>query len=302
MLDILTRAGCFVAIIFLGYGLKKAGLFQDKDFSVLSTIVLKITLPAAVITNFANKELEMSMLIMILIGFGCGILYMLLGFLLNLRNSRHRRAFDLLNMSGYNIGCFSMPFVQSFLGPVGVISTCLFDIGNAFVCLGGAFSVAVMVQDGGKFSVKRIVRTLSRSIPFLMYILMPTLCLLHVPIPTVVTTFSGIIADANAFLAMFMIGVGFKVSANRSQLGHIVRLVAVRFGVAAVLALCFYFLLPFSGEIRKALMLLVFSPIAAAAPAFTGEMKNDVGLASAVNSICIVISIVCIVTLLTLVP
>lgn len=45
MLDVLTRAGCFIAIILLGFFLKKIGLFKDSDFSVLSTIVLKITLP-----------------------------------------------------------------------------------------------------------------------------------------------------------------------------------------------------------------------------------------------------------------
>ena len=62
--------------------------------------------------------------------------------------------------------------------------------------------------------------------------------------------------------------------------------------VAAILGAAFYFLLPFDLEIRKTLVLLAFSPIGAAVPAFTGELKSDVGLSSAVNSICIVCSIV----------
>lgn len=41
MLEVLTRAGCFIAIIALGFLLKKIGLFKDNDYSVLSTIVLK---------------------------------------------------------------------------------------------------------------------------------------------------------------------------------------------------------------------------------------------------------------------
>ena len=56
MLDVLTRAGCFVAIILLGFLLKKVGIFKDSDFSVVSNIVLKITLPAAIITNFAKRQ------------------------------------------------------------------------------------------------------------------------------------------------------------------------------------------------------------------------------------------------------
>ena len=302
MLDVLTRAGCFVAIIFLGFILKKIGLFHDKDFSVLSNVVLKITLPGAIITNFANKELDPSMFALTLLGILCGAIYITLGFLLNLKNTKDQRAFEILNLPGYNIGCFALPFVQSFLGPIGVIATCLFDIGNGFICLGTAFSIAVMVKDGGKFSLKRVIRTLLKSIPFILYVIMPILCLAHVPIPTAITSFAGIVGNANAFMAMFMVGVGFKLSANKTQIGKIIKVLAVRFGVAAILALCFYFLLPFSPEVRKTLVLLVFSPIGAAVPAFTSEMNGDVGLSSAINSLSIVCSIMMIVTLLAIIP
>jgi len=302
MLDVLTRAGCFAAIILLGYILKKSGLFKDTDFSVLSNIVLKITLPAAIITNFANKELDPSMFTMTLLGVLCGSVYIALGFLLNLHTSKDQRAFDILNLPGYNIGCFALPFVQSFLGPIGVITTCLFDIGNGFICLGTAFSIAMMVKDGGRFSIKRVIRTLLKSIPFMLYIIMPILCLTRIPIPTPITSFAGIIGNANAFMAMFMIGVGFKLEADKAQIGRILKVLCVRFGIAAFFALSFYFLLPFSHEIRKTLVLLVFSPIGAAVPAFTSEMKGDVGLSSAINSMSIICSIVMIVILLTIIP
>lgn len=302
MLDVLIRAGSFVAIIILGFLLKKIGLFKDSDFSVLSNIVLKITLPAAVVTNFANKELDMSMFALTLLAIGCGVVYILFGFLINLRNGKEQRAFEVLNLPGYNIGCFALPFVQSFLGPTGVIATCLFDVGNSLICLGGAFSIAVIVKEGGKFSVTRILKTLSKSVPFLFFVSMPVLCLLHIPIPEPITTLAGIIGNANAFLAMFMIGIGFKLTADKSQLGRILRIIFIRFGMAAIFALCFYLLLPFSQEVRKALVLLVFSPIGSAVPPFTGELKSDVGLSSAINSISIICSVIFMVILLTVIP
>lgn len=302
MLDVLTRAGCFTAIILLGFLLKKIGVFKDSDFTVVSNIVLKVTLPAAIITNFANKELDINLFILTLLGFLCGCLYILLGFLANLRNSKEQKAFDILNFPGYNIGCFAMPFVQNFLGPTGVIATCLFDIGNGCICLGSSFSIASMVKDGGKFSIKRLLRTLSKSIPFLLYIIMPILCLAHVHVPEIVTSFAGIIGNANAFMAMFMIGIGFKITAERSQLGKILRHLVIRYGVAIIIALVFYFLLPFSAEIRKSLVLLVLSPVGAAVPAFTNELKSDFGLSSAINSICILCSIVLMVIALVIVP
>ena len=302
MLEVLTRAGCFAAIILLGFLLKKIGLFKDSDFSVLSAVVLKITLSGAVIINFANKELDTSLLGLTLLGVLCGALYIVLAFIFNIRNSKERRAFEILNLPGYNIGCFALPFVQSFLGPLGVIATCLFDIGNGFICLGTAFSIAVMVKDGGRFSLKRVFRTLMKSVPFILYVAMPILCLLHVTIPQPITSLAGIVGNANAFMAMFMIGVGFKLDADKTQLGKIIKILVIRFSVAIILATVFYFFLPFSMEIRKTLMLLVFSPIGAAVPAFTGEMKGDVGLSSAVNSLSIICSIVFMVTLLILIP
>lgn len=299
MLDIITRAGCFAAIIVLGMTLRKFGVFRETDFRVLSTIVIKITLPATIISSFAGQTIDPKLLILAAMGLGGGILYLLLGLLLNLRSGKDRRAFEMLNLPGYNIGNFTLPFVQSFLGPMGVITTSLFDTGNAFICLGGAYGVASSVKAGGRFDVGRVARALGTSVPFLCYILVVSLNLLHISIPGPVIEFAGIIAGANAFMAMLMIGVGFRITADRTQIGSMVRILSVRYAVAAVLALVCYFVLPFDLAIRQTLVILVFAPIGSAVPAFTAELGSDVGLSSAINSVSIVISIVVIVTLLT---
>ena len=299
MLDILIRAGSFVAVILLGYFLKKIGFFKQEDFTILSRITIRITLPAAIITSFAGKQIDMALLSLVLLAIGCGLLYMAMGFFLNRKKSREEQDFAILNLPGYNIGTFVIPFAQSFLGPMGVVATSLFDTGNAVICLGGAFSVASMVKDGSGFSVKRIGKALARSVPFVTYVLMLLLNLVHLPVPGFVLSCAGIIANANAFMAMLMIGVGFKLEGDRSQIRTIVRMLSIRYGVATVLALIFYFVLPFELEIRQALVILAFSPIGSAVPGFTGEMKGDVGLSSALNSLAIVISIVITVILMS---
>lgn len=299
MLDILMRAGSFVAVILLGYFLKKIGFFKQEDFTILSRITIRITLPAAIITSFAGKQIDMALLSLVLLAIGCGLLYMAMGFFLNRKKTREERAFAILNLPGYNIGTFVIPFAQSFLGPMGVVATSLFDTGNAVICLGGAFSVASMVKDGSGFSVKRIGKALARSVPFVTYVLMLLLNLVHLPVPGFILSCAGIIANANAFMAMLMIGVGFKLEGDRSQIRTIVRMLSIRYGIATVLALIFYFVLPFELEIRQALVILAFSPIGSAVPGFTGEMKGDVGLSSALNSLAIVISIVITVILLS---
>lgn len=301
MQDILTRAGCFIAIIILGYILRKINVFGEEAFKVLSKVVLKITLPAAIVTSFSGKEIDPMLFAIALIGLGGGIIYMLIAFLLNIREGKEKQAFEILNTSGYNIGNFTLPFVQSFLGPIGVITTSLFDMGNACICLGGSYSIASIVKGGGRFSIKTIAKSLSRSVAFDCYVIMAILSLANISLPAPVISFAEIIGDANAFLAMLMIGVGFKLSGEKSQIGSIMRILAVRYGIALLIAFACYYLLPLSLEIRQALVLLPFSPIASAAPPYTEELKGDVGLSSAVNSISIVCSIIFIVMILLII-
>ncbi len=296
MTAVLSRAACFIGVILLGYGLRRIGFFKEEDFHVLSKIVLKITLPAAIVFSFADKEIDVSMLVLSLLGLGAGLIYIGIGFLMNTRASGDQKAFGILNLSGYNIGNFTLPFVQSFLGPAGVVVTSLFDTGNAVVCLGGAYSAAAMAKGEGKgMPAAQILKTLAKSVPFDTYMIMTVLCLLGIRLPSQAVSLAGIIADGNAFMAMLMIGVGFKLSGDKSQLGAMAKILGIRYGVAAVLSCVFYFLLPLPLEYRQTLAILVFAPVASAAPAFTGDLKGDIGLSSAVNSMSILISICCIV-------
>ncbi len=291
MIDILMRAGSFISIIVLGYVLKKIGFFKQEDFTILSRITIRITLPCAIITSFAGKKIDMAMLSLVFFAIGCGLIYIAVAFLINQKHSKEQRAFEMLNLPGYNIGTFVIPFAQSFLGPLGVIAVSLFDTGNAVICLGGAYSLASMVKDGNGFSFKRIIKSLSKSVPFVCYVIMLTINLVNLPVPSFVLSVAQIGSNANAFMAMLMIGVGFKLEGDKSQIKTIFKLLSIRYGFAAVFSLIFYFLLPFALEVRQALVILAFSPIGSAVPGFTEELKGDVGLSSAMNSIAMVISI-----------
>ena len=299
MIDIIIRAGSFIAIILMGYLLKKIGFFKDEDFHILSRITIRITLPCAIITSFAGKQIDPALLSLTFMAIGCGLVYIAIGYLINRKNSRDQQAFEMLNLPGYNIGTFVIPFAQSFLGAMGVIAVSLFDTGNAVICLGGAYSLASMVKNGSKFSVKRILVTLGKSVPFMTYVIMLLVNMLRIQLPEIILSVAGIGSNANAFMAMLMIGVGFKLElSDKAQTGTVIRLLCIRYAFATVAALISYFLLPFAEEVRQALVILVFSPIGSAVPGFTGELKGDVGLSSALNSFAMVISITITVILL----
>ena len=299
MADILLRSAGYVAVMVLGFLLRRGGILRQEDFRVISTLVIKVTLPAAVIINFSGKEMDASLLLMTLLGLVFGVLCMAMGYLMHRGGSAEEKAFAVLNYSGYNIGNFTMPFVQSFLGSTGVIVASLFDVGNAMVCLGGSAAVADVMRRGSRLSLKKLAVAMSRSVCFLTYIVMTVLTFCRITLPPVLLQWISIPANANVFLSMLMIGVGFSGVQSAGQWQAIRRFLLGRYGLSVVLALLCWFVLPFGAEVRRTLVVLLFAPLASANLPFTREMEGDVGLASAMSSVSIPVSIVSIVTLLT---
>ncbi|MDK2967158.1 AEC family transporter [Lacrimispora sp.] len=301
MTAVLMRAAAFVAIILMGYLLKRAGFFQAKDFYLISRVVIRITLPAAIVSNFSRITMERSLLTMCIIGILCNFVTIGIGYITNLTRSGDSKAFAMLNMSGYNVGNFTMPFVQSFLSPVGFAATSLFDAGNSVMCTGMTYSLASMVAgEGEKPSVGKMVKKLFSSVPFDAYAIMTMLSILNIRLPGIIISFADTAGAANAFLALLMLGIGFEIRMEKEKIKKIIRMLGMRYSIAVIMAAGFYFLSPFSLEVRQTLAIVTLGPIAAVAPAFTADLKGDIEMASAINSLSIVISIVAITAALIL--
>ena len=272
MSSVLLKAGCFFLIILMGYGLKKIGLLSQTDLPVFSKLVTKITLPAAIIHNFSQATMDVSMLVIVLIGFLCSGAYAVIGYGLFAKGTRDQKAFGLVNASGYNIGCFTM------------------------VCTGGSYAVAVSVAGkggaGDKHQIRRIVIQLLKSIPFDCYVIMTALTMAGLRLPAFMNQVAETVGNANTFLSMTMIGLGLELHMTREQTGSVAKILGTRFAVSAVLAVLFYQFLPFSLEIRRTLAILMFGPVSALGVPYTSMLEGDVNLASAVNSASIILGIV----------
>ena len=291
--SVLAKAAAFVLIIVTGYVLKKKGFFHLDDFYLFSKVVVRITLPCAIISNFSKVSMENSLLFMCVLGLVANLVMVAAGFLLYLRGSRQDRAFAMINLSGYNIGNFTLPFVQNFLGPVGFAATSLFDAGNAVMCTGATFTMAsIAAGEGERPSVKNVLKSLFSSLPFDAYLIMTVLAVCRVSLPELITSYAGTVGGANAFLALLMIGIGFEIRMEREKLAKILQILAWRYGTGILMAVAAYFWLPFALEVRQAIALIALGPVSSVSPAFTGRMGGDVELSSAVNSLSIVISIV----------
>ncbi len=290
--QVLQKAlGCICAIV-LGYVLKRVGFFRPSEKDTIKKITMNITLPAAVITSFAGFQPQAQLYLLIALGLGANLLFIGIGLLISRKKDRETQAFYMLNCSGYNIGAFTMPFVQNFLGTFGMVITCLFDMGNAVMCTGGTFALACARTGKTKATVKSIAKTLFSSGPFDAYCVMIIIAAFGIPLPEALTSITGFIGNANGFLAMMMIGMMFEMQFQPQHLKQAGLVLAVRLiGAGALAALCYY-VMPFSLEIRRVLVLLCFAPVTTLSPVFTGQAGGNEGLSSFTASLSILISIV----------
>ena len=285
----------YVLLIVLGYALKRAGFFGREDYRLMSRIMINITLPCTIVRAFSGFSRDPQMFLIVGISFVCSMLPPILMYLATPGVDTRLRAYRMINIGGYNIGCFSLPLIEAFFGGTGVVAACMFDVGNAVMKTGGAYALtSTLLKTGGETreSARDILMKFLRSAPFDTYLIVFLLMALNVQLPEAVYTLAQPAANANAFIAMLMIGMMFEPAGDRTKLTEAARELAVRYAIAAVFALACYFLTPFSLIIRQTLVVLCFAPLSSLAPIYTDRCRSDTALASFTNSVSIAVSLV----------
>lgn len=291
----LTRPMSYVLVILLGYALKRAGFFGREDHRLLSKIMINITLPCAVVQAFDGFVREGQMFLIVGIGFLCAFLPMAIMYLCTRGVNTRTRAYRMLNIGGYNIGCFSLPLVQAFFGSAGVVAACMFDTGNAVMMTGGSYAMtSTLLKTGGeeRESMGQILLKFLKSAPFDTYMVMIALAAVGISLPDAVFALVSPAAQANGFVAMLMIGMMFEPAGDPCLLKETARELLWRYAFAAVFALAIYFLTPFDVVVRQTLCVICFAPLSSLAPIYTDRCHSDVALAGFTNSASIAVSLV----------
>lgn len=289
----------FVIFIIIGHLLRRFAILKAEAFHVISSLVLYITLPCLIVTSINGVQLNYSLLSLIALGLLCNLLMVAVGYCISRKKGSAAQAFSMLNISGYNIGLFAMPFIYSFLPPIGFLATCLFDAGNAVMCTGGAYALAASVAaPGHRISLKDFLKKICSSVPFCIYIVMISMAFYGYSLPSPILVFTKIAGDANAFLCMIMIGVNINLHMDSACFKLLMKHILVRYAVSAILAVVLYWFLPFQLEIRQAMAVMVLAPTSSIAVIFTMKLKGDVSLAGNINSLTILLSTIIMITML----
>lgn len=257
---LLNSLGLF-GIILIGYLTKRLSLFVKADGSMISKIVVNVTLPAAIIVNLRALDVENQLLLLILAGILLNIVMIVIGHFFSKKQEQVEREFLMYSVSGYNIGNFAIPFVQSFM-PQAIPILSFFDIGNSVMLVGGSTVVIEGISGSNEKrpSVKNVMGRLGRSVPFLCYLIMLCLRIFEIDLPAAVFQVVEPIANANTFLSMFMIGLFLELRLPKKELSLVWRVLIIKYAGGVLLAVLFMFL-PLPTIIKSVLCLVSVGPI-----------------------------------------
>lgn len=297
---ILVRAIGFIAVIGLGYSLRNRGIVQREDAKIFSTIVMNVTLPCALLSTASSVTFDSEMLLPLLFGFGMNLLMDGVGYWTAKGKGEMAQSVSLVQISGYNIGTFTLPFVQAFFPPAYLVPVMLFDTGNALMVLGGNYTIAANLNRKEEaMSFGEILKNLFGSIPFAVYLLTFLLAWVGIRIPEQVLSATSIAAQANPFLAMLMLGIMMDLRLEKRELFDLFRLLGLRLLVSILAGLGIYYLLPVSLVLRQMLIICLFSPISVVAPVYAVKLGSRSAEPANLNSLSILVNLV-LMTLLVL--
>lgn len=310
-------------ILLAGYLFKRFGLFSDRDYRVVQTAEFNLVLPGAIIYSFATNPHHTSLLLIAALSFVAALLPAALGFLATRRRPVADRAFLMLNSSGFNIGCFTFPVLQSLLGPAALVPAAMFDIGNNIMVAAGT---NVMTQtllhikpgatlaeqhagaaptlpyarptdrDARRLTRRALLRNIARgfltSPSFDVYLVMIALMVTGLSMPQWVATVSQPFATANAFCAMLMVGMLTDLPESRRDVLAVAEVIAWRVPCGLVFAAAAWYLLPFDPLVREAVALCCMAPTAVFSTMFTDRVLGNAKLAGLTLSLTAVLAIV----------
>ncbi|MDT2570982.1 transporter [Enterococcus raffinosus] len=257
---LLNSLGLFV-IILIGYLTKRLNLLMKADGTTISKIVVNVTLPAAIIVNLQSLEVKNQLLLLIAAGLVLNLVMIIIGHFFSKKQEQVEREFLMYSVSGYNIGNFAIPFVQSFM-PLAIPILSFFDIGNSVMLAGGSNVVieGISGSNGQRPSAKMVLGRLGRSVPFLCYLIMLFFRMVKMDLPPALFQIAQPIASANTFLSMFMIGLFLELRLPKKDLALVLRVLVIKYALGILLAVVFM-LLPIPMMIKIVLCLVSVGPI-----------------------------------------
>ena len=116
--------------------------------------------------------------------------------------------------------------------------------------------------------------------------------LLNLTLPSQLISVTSIAGNANAFLAMLMIGISLEIKLDLSQVIKIRNILIGRYGLMILISVLVFIFLPVETAAKQMIVLSLFAPISSVAPVYSYMIDSKTPVPAAVSSLSMIISII----------
>lgn len=278
----------------IGYFLRSLGLLKRSDSKVLSTLMMNVTLPSMIIYNMNGARITLDVFGATLIGFTVNGIYLLFAILLSDRSDKDDYIVKVTSICSYNIGSYTIPVLSGFLSQSAMTSVLTFNYpGTAIYTYGiiPAFGNAIYSKREKSY-ITTFLNSVKKSLPTLACFAMIILCAFGISLPESVMGFFSTVNQANTVIAMLFIGIMLDFKCPKDEIFDDIKIIAVRLGLSIFFALVIYKFISLDIEVKKAIVLAVFSPIGSSMPATAQHSGYEGTRVATINSIYTIISVI----------
>ncbi len=284
-----------LCIIGIGYFIKKQKVIAEAEAKVLSKVILYVTFPALIFDTVTSLQISYSLVFLPCVPLVFCLLLLGICYLLFKNKPTEVKGVLFMAASGFNIGLFAYPIIESIWGKEGLQYVAMFDVGNAFAVLGLSYTMGAIYSPAQKSATKVISLTylgkkLISSVPLVSYLIALGINLLNISFPLLLTNVISAVARANMAMVLLLLGIYLNFRLDKTYATYVYKLLSIRFGLALFTGIFLYYTLPFPQLYRTIVLIGLVLPVGLTVIPFSDEFGYNSRFAGAIANMSILIS------------
>jgi predicted permease len=284
-----------IALILLGFLLKKYNFISEKDGKTISRFLMHTTFPALMIISTAKVKLDTSLLLIPVFAMFVGLSMLLIAWIWFSNYEKALRGVLTMGVGGFNSGLFGFPIIEGLFGKQAMVYAVMFDIGNTIIVFGAIYSIGSYFSTTKKSQtgIKPILKKVLTLPPVLGILLGLIINITNIPLPKLFFDFLEVLALGNKPLVLLLMGIYLSFDLDKKLLIAISKVIGIRVavGITVVLAIFFFVSNDYS-LMKKVLMMCVLFPIGLTILPFSDELGYDSRIAGTMLNISLIVSFV----------
>ena len=284
-----------IAIILLGFFLKKYNFISENDGKTISRFLMHTTFPALMIISTAKVKLDTSLLLIPVFAIVVGLSMLIIAWIWFSNYEKALRGILTMGVGGFNSGLFGFPIIEGLFGKQAMVYAIMFDIGNTIIVFGAIYSIGSYFSTNKKSQsgMKPILKKVLTLPPVLGILLGLIINITKIKLPAICFDFFEVLAVGNKPLVLLLMGVYLSFELDKKLIIAISKVIIIRVAVGIVAVIGIFFLVnDHFSSLKKVLMLCTLLPIGLTILPFSDELGYDSRIAGTMLNISLIVSFV----------